>query len=389
MRYNLVTMVGTEEQLTLPAREVLKTEFFPHRCMSVELMDKWGEGIPSFSDTDVLHPEWRPTPLLRLDLTSNGYGEVLVKNEADPESNPTGTIKDRAAWELATLYRDYARTLYLKIREGALPKDDLKRSPVPTLSLITAGNEGSAIANRFQIHDLPPPRLIVDKKVSKAVLGQLRQLRASVYLVDLSQRALTTEDILRLTDNQNGVDITSVQFIEPQAIFYDWHVHEVFNEMDSNWPNEIYVPYGSGRLMENYLYWQAKSVRNEAAGTPDARLRTKMVTIAGADVLGGEPEKPDSDADKLTAKFKPFLLFKDPDIRGLRNFSFTGEKTGVEKVQEEYIKHGSDILNGYGITAEPSSDGLALYMQRWDQGQVKPRSKVVVVNTGRGLYEGD
>lgn len=80
------------------------------------------------------------------------------------------------------------------------------------------------------------------------------------------------------------------------------------------------------------------------------------------------------------------MLFKDQDIRGLRNFSFTGEKTGVEKVQEEYIKHGFEILNRYGITAEPSSDGLALYLQRWNQGQVNPRTKVIVVNTGRGLY---
>lgn len=289
MRYNLVTMVGTEEKLTLPTREVLKTESYPHRFMSVELMDKWGEGIPSFSDTDVLHPEWRPTPIIPLDLRSEGYGEVLAKNEADPESNPTETIKDRAAWELATLYHDFARALYLKIRAGTLSKEDLKNKPVPTLSLITAGNEGLVIAKRFQIHDLPPPRLVVDKKVSKAVLGQLRQLRASVYLVDLDQRALTTEDILKLTDNQDGVDITSVRFIEPQAIFYDWHVHEVFNEADEKRPNEIYVPYGSGRLMENYLYWQAKSVRNVEAGTPDPRLRTKVVTVASINVLVASP----------------------------------------------------------------------------------------------------
>lgn len=379
-------MVGTEEQLTLPAREVLKTESYPHRSMSVELMDKWGEGIPSYSDTDVLHPEWPPTPLILLGLTAEGYGEIWLKDES---VNPTGTIKDRAAWELATFYRDFARTLYLKIRAGTLSKDDLKISPVPTLSLITAGNEGSPIAKRFQIHDLPPPRLIVDNKASKAILGQLRQLRASVYLVDLSQRALTPEDILKLTDNQDGVDITSVRFIEPQAIFYDWHVHEVFNEMDSNRPNEIYVPYGSGRLMENYLYWQERSVRNESAGTPDPRLRAKAVTVTSTNIFGGEPAKPDSDADKLTAKFKPFLLFEDQDIRGLRNFFFTGKETGVEKVKEEYIRHGFEILNRHGITAEPSSDGLALYMQRWDQRQVNPRGKVIVVNTGRGLYEED
>src|SRR3989339_2255973 len=141
-------------------REIKKEVEFPE-FMNYDLVEKWGDGI-SLSDRKDF-TEWRPTPVIPVDLSKDGYGKVLIKNEADDRSNPTGTIKDRAAWELATLYRDYARALYLKIRTGTLDKKELERLVTPRLSLITAGNEGKAIAECFKQYDLPPPKLIAGK----------------------------------------------------------------------------------------------------------------------------------------------------------------------------------------------------------------------------------
>lgn len=361
-------------------RTVVKTVTFS-KFMNPELMDKWGDGIPALSEADPRKPEWKATPIKELDLTGRGFGLVYVKNEADRTSNPTGTIKDRAAWELATIYRDYARADYLKIRGGTLQKGDLERQVIPRLSLITAGNEGRAIAECFAKYNLPPPKLIVGSDVKKSILDELKKLRADIYVVNLSQQ-LSPEKIKALTNNVDGIDITSVRSIEPQSIFYDWHVHEVFNES----PDQIYAPYGSGRLVENYLTWQERSLRNDSAGRKDPRLRIAAGKVVSMDVFGAEPESYPSETDKLAAPFKPFLIFKDEDMRALVRLSFTGQRTSRQTVSEDYIREAHKIFTEEGIEAEPSAAaGLALYMHRFEQRLVDRRSKVMIINTGKGL----
>lgn len=367
-----------EKKTSVPLeREVVKTIECPH-FMNYELVERWGDGIPRYEEADPKHPEWRATPVIPINLSQEGYGEVFVKNEADPKSNRTKTIKDRAAWELATLYRDYARDFYIDIKKGILTKDKLKEFIIPRFSLITAGNEGVAIAECFKKYDLPAPKIILDKDVKKSYLEELKKLRTDIYLVDLSEKEFTAEDIKRLSNNEKGSDITSIRFIKPESIFYDWHVHEAFNEK----PDEIYVPYGSGRLMENYLYWQFENRRKG----PDPRLKIDLDKLRTISILGAEPEKKDSIADKLTAAFKPFLLFKDKDIGDIKNFRFTGENTNKYLVKEKYIKeaHGTMIKNN--IEAEPSAAaGLALYLERHDKGLIQEGKKALIINTGKGL----
>ncbi len=375
---------STAELRDLPPVQVVKREPFRFQGMTRELVQQWSEAIPSTDKTDIRRPEWRPTPLKPLDLENEHYGHLWIKDESDPESNPTGTIKDRAAHELITLHRDNARVLDIRVMTKEIDVGELSRYKVPVLSIITAGNEGLAIARGFAKYNLPPPNLILDTKTQSNVIDQLKQERASVFLVDLSNRELTAQDILKLSDNRDGIDWTSNSSFEPQSILYDWHVHEVLNEL----PDEIYVPYGTGRLDENYLHWQMKSARSAGSGKRDPRLRVEGAKVAGINVFAGEPENPDSVADKLVAKFKPFLLFRDSDITGLKRLGFSGKDSSVGKVSEEYIKHAHQLLKKRGIAAEPSAAaGLALYMQRWDQGLANPRNKVIVVNTGKGLYE--
>ncbi len=368
-------------ELENPERVILQ-EFPSAEPMSMPLMEKWGDGIPLYGECDPNNPEWRKTRAVRMDLRKYGYGEVTVKDEGDPESNPTRTIKDRPAWELATLYRDWARGLYLRMRCGEITRDDLCRTQIPRLSLITAGNEGRAIAEVFAKYNLPPPKLILDMKTPQERLEKLKKLHADIYLVDLSRRELTPRDIKALSNNSHGTDITSVKEIAPEAVFYDWQVHEVFNLV----PQEIYVPHGTGRLFDNYLYWQRRTFNNAVSSAKDPRLNAPAVDVIGMHVFGAEPQTPDSIADKLTAKFKPFLIFKNEDVETAVNFLHTGKKTWIHKVLDEKIAEAHAIMLKHGIEAEPSAAaGLALYLMRYEKGLVNDRTRVVVVSTGIGI----
>ncbi|MBI4148726.1 PLP-dependent lyase/thiolase [Candidatus Woesearchaeota archaeon] len=355
----------------------LQEKDFP-QYMTRELVEQWGDSIPCFSENDPSAPEWTPTPVIPADLTPFGYGQVLIKNEAVP-SNPTHTIKDRSAWEIAALYRDFARLLYMRTKTGNDSK--LDAIPVPRFSVLTAGNAGRALAHVFHRYGLPPIKLLIDENISAERLGSLKQLWADIYCVDLKAQSLTPFDIKALTNNSQGIDLTSVMTLEPHAVFYDWHVHEAFNES----PDEIYVPYGSGRLFENYLTWQERTLRAASQGQRDPRLQVSATTVITMDILGAEPLLPTSRADKLTKPWHPFLILEKDDMSALQVLGATGSNTGVYGVLEEKIRDADTIMNRF-CPAEPSAAaGLALYMQRCDAGRVDPHKKVLIINTGKGI----
>jgi threonine synthase len=355
--------------MALERRIIKELEFPTH--LNKNLITQWADGIPLFGENDPAQPEWTPTPTVPIDISSAGYGNIFVKNEADP-ANPTRTIKDRAAWECATLYRDFARRLSLFANGSA------EHLLVPRLSIVTAGNVGKALAHAFETHGLPPVKMLVDEALPEDALAHLKSMYADIYTTDLRAKMLTTADIKMLTNNADGIDITSVITIEPHAVFYDWHVHEAFNQE----PDEIYIPYGSGRLMENYLTWQQRSVRNELQGRHDPRLKTTAAKVAAIDIFGAEPEAQDSIANKLTKPCNPFALYKKEDCNALRSFSFSGSSTDVYPVSEHKIATAYRLLQQFMPTEPSAAAGLALYMQRYERGLVSPEKKVLIVNTG-------
>lgn len=344
------------------------------RKMHWELAERWAEEIPLLAENDPETPEWRSTPHRPLDLSSHGFGEVIIKDESDAQSNPTGTVKDRAAWELVTLYRDFARGLLMRRAHNTLL--DIGRLCVPTFSYVTAGNVGRAVSTMFSKYDLPPMKLLVDTSMTPERLEKLRGLHADIYMTDLRRKALSAEEIKALTNNADGIDITSVMSLEPHAILYDWHVHEAFNEA----PDQIFIPYGSGRLMENYLTWQMRNAR-----TPDPRLGIPPSQLLDISILGAESREESSLADKLIKHHNPFVLFGDDDARALQCLAFTGDATGRYGVDDEHIQYAYDLLRPH-CSCEPSAcAGLALYLQRYEQGMIGPQERILVVNTGKGI----
>ncbi len=361
----------------------IKTIEYPER-MTAELIDQWAEGIPLYSEADPKNPEWRSTPVRTIDLSSQGYGEVHIKMESDKRSNPTGTMKDRPAWEFACGYRDFARRLSLKMtRDKRISPSDVK---IPRFSLITAGNEGLAIARACQKYNLPPPKILMDHHTSQEALSFLTNEYAEIYTGDLSIKALTHQEINTLTKNKNGVDLTSLILNDRNAVFYDWHVHEAFNEK----PAIIFMPYGSGRLMDGYSYWQHRTGQNAVRGTRDPRLRIDPLRVADMSIVGVEPAKMDRTiADKAAAPFKPFLLLNDNDRAYLREQHLSGRFTGTKLALEEEIEEAFEYFLNHDIEAEPTGAiGLAMYLRFFRDKLIDHREKILVINTGRGeLYE--
>lgn len=377
-------METLEQQLPICLRKLLLSakELPFQETLDFKLLEEWADGIPMFPENDPTAREWAETPVHEIDLSKYGYGKVLVKDES---VNPTGTIKDRASWEVTTLYRDFARMMILRHSSGEISTAEISQIKVPRFTVITAGNEGRALAQSFQKFNLPPVKIVVDRNMHPNILARLQGLHADIYEVDLSAKELTPEEIRMLSNNKNGTDITSTRLFSPEVVFYDWHVFESFNQK----PNQVFMPFGSGRLSACYLYWQKKIVMDYLHGNPiDPRLSKEIDPreIMKIGLLCAEPASYPSQADKLHGEFKPFLIFKDDDMEAISKFGFSGKGTGIYRISEAEIASAYGILRQEAVACEPSSAaGLALYIQKFKAGKINPAKRVLIINTGRGV----
>lgn len=301
-------------------------------------------------------------PFVKLDLSAEGYGQIIVKDESE---NPTGTHKDQLALELAKSFVRGARLAYQILHEEGdsipLTSGEKTREPqIQRLSLITSGHGGIALAKRFKKHDLPQPKLLLDTHTDPQVIDELKAQGADIYLTDLTQTQLTREDILKLTNNPEGSDLTSDSAFGTSWVkFYRTLAKEIIRKK----PSQIYVPYGSGNLFEGLVY---SVYGNE--------IKPK--------IFGAEPETPDTKAVMLYAPSKPFKFFGHIEKRP--------KYAQVLKVNEEEIETAHELYKKRGIAAGYSSAaGLGLYMKNFREGKVSKKDKVIIVNTGRGIVKQD
>lgn len=361
-------------------RLVLKETPF-QQFMDRELAEKWA-GIPHFSENDPLHPEWRATPVIPLDLRADGYGMVYVKNEADTGSNPTGTIKDRKWHEIGLVMRDFGLSLLKQRRLGNLGRA-IETIPVPILSVISAGNDAAAGNHVAEKYSLPPIHVLVDRHVPHLTIDALLAMpKLNVYMAGLRDRPFTAQDILAYTNNTSGLDLTSLRIFQPHIHSYDWHVYETFNEN----PTTIMVPHGSGMIGANYLTHQAIVARNATRNAKDPRLQSSPADVASMSVMMAKPERDESVADKLAIKFNPFEFYGGNDVTALKQLGMTGSRTGIYNFSEEQAAEAWHLMNRKGIPAEPSgAAGLALYLTLFKNGMIKENDRPLVINTGKGI----
>jgi hypothetical protein len=375
-------------------REIVQEIPYPE-FWTLDFAKKWSTEIP-----DSLEMQGTETPLIELDLTKDGFGRVLIKNEADRKINPTGTIKDRLARSCAAIYHHTAKDCLEFLENDPRYKKRFAEKRINRYSMLTAGNAGMALARAMEGRDLPPPKLLLDKNVSYKILAELKKTKADIYLVDLSKNTFSgrpsEEDplmpyqILMLTNNVFGTDLTSTNSEadeNPHIAYYQNLAKQILKQK----PDEVYVPYGSGALFGEILIAQRLirplEIRGRKATEEEKELGKHMGRLS---LFGAEPESNPSIADKLYAHVKPFPTRWENDLAAYKQEQETGPRTGVKKISEEEIKNAFELLKlrgkSLGVETEPSaSAGLALYMKRWKAGKVKKDAKVIVVNTGKGI----
>lgn len=376
-----------ERKLGVETELVKKEPYFDF--WNLDLMRQWLN--------EIVEQEWKETPLHKFDLSHAGYGEIYIKDES---ANPTHTHKDRLAHKLALSYKELAKDINNELLAGNLTEDVLSQIRILRLSLLSSGNEAAAIAECFKKHNFPPPKVLISSDTPSVYVAALKSLWLDLYMADISNVELHTNEILKLTDNQSGIDMTSRKEREIETetgrkyveeIYYDSLFFEVVNEL----PDKVYLPYGSGRLVENFLSMQTRILFGEVYskgnhGVPhfdrDPRLKIDPMRALEIDILGAEPVNDNSIADKLTAPFKPFRTYTNEMLRVLSKAA-TGTRSGIVKVREGYIRQSYKMMRDWGFEVEPSgSASLALYLQQWDEGLVSKDAKVITVNTGRGMY---
>lgn len=329
------------------------------------------ESIFVASENDPQRPEFPPdkprfpaTPTYQIKVPS--FTNVWLKDESH---NPTGTHKDRMAWEMVVTYRE----LLLAKEKGRVDK-------LPQMSLISSGSAALAIQFMLKKYNLPNLNVLVDHSMEEDVKTALRNIGCAIFETDLAKKPLTTDEILQLTNNPEGIDITSDDRLGPNTRFYDWMSYEILNSS----PEFCLIPYGTGNLYENIL----NILHDEASKFifHDPRLKGDMKKLTRCHFIGSTTNSPSSKADKLYSHHLPFMHFDKQWLKLLISKGFCGSLSGVYVFQEKFITQAYYIAQKQKINCEPSGiAGLAMLLQM--QRRIPKNAKILIVSTGRTKYE--
>ncbi|MDP3985308.1 MAG: pyridoxal-phosphate dependent enzyme [bacterium] len=317
------------------------------------------EDDPSKPEFPPEHPRFPATPTYKISVP--GFSNVWLKDES---VNPTGTHKDRMAWEMVVTYN-----LFLKRKQK---ENWIKK--LPELSLLSSGSAALAIQYRLREYSLPSLRVLMSADSDQRITNFLKQIGCKIFLHPLSREVLTWRDILRLTKNPHGFDVTSNTAFDPTLRFYDWMSYEIL----ASRADYVLVPYGTGQLYETILNIAKREVTSPRH---DPRFQSTVPTVARTHFLGATTTNPRTRADKLYAPYLPFAGYNEQWIRFYRMAGFCGKDSQVWNIQELHLDQARKIAHAQKITAEPSGlAGLALLLQLKNQ---LPRSKkYLIVNTG-------
>ncbi|HLD62461.1 MAG TPA: PLP-dependent lyase/thiolase [Candidatus Norongarragalinales archaeon] len=329
------------------------------------------KSIPVASENDPHKPEFPPdnprfpaTPTFKIKVP--GFSDVWLKDES---VNPTGTHKDRMAWEMVMTYRDFL----LSKKRGQL------RGPLPNMSIISSGSAAIAIQSMLRKYGLPNLKVLADIRLNPKILAVVKKIGCEVFETDLSKKAFSWNEILSLTNNKGGFDITSSQALDPDTRFYDWMSYELLN----NSPDYCFIPFGSGTLYENILNVNKREISTKS---PDPRFKGDISVLRKCNFLGATTNNPRSKADKLYSPHLPFVHFDEQWISMYRYAGFCGHESGVFLLEEKYLDEALTLAEGQGVNCEPSGiAGLALMLQLKDK--LPKNRKMLVVNTGKTKYD--
>ena len=322
------------------------------------------------SENDPFKPEFPPdnpkfpaTPTYQIKVPE--FSNVLLKDES---VNLTGTHKDRMAWEIVVTYRDFL----LAKKNGQL------KERLPQMSIVTSGSAGIAIQTLLKKYKLPNLKCLMDIDCSEKIVHALENVGGEIYRTDLSRKPLHWKEILELTDNINGIDITSSEGLDPMTRFYDWMSYEIINMS----PDYCFIPFGSGNLYENILNVNKKEV---LASVHDPRFKGDIKILRNCNFIGATINDPKSKADRLFAPHRPFTIFDEQWIRCYRLSGSCGQESNVHILQEKFLDQAIELSAKQEIACEPSGiAGLGMLLQMAEK--IQKNKKILIINTGKTKY---
>ena len=318
------------------------------------------ENNPNKPEFPPENPKFPATPTYKIEVP--GFSNTWLKDES---INPTGTHKDRMAWEMVVAYKEFLLTKKRRQIKGSLPR----------MSIISSGTAAIAIQSRLRQYSLPNLKVLVDKKLDKSMIVILKKLGCEIYTTDLSRKPFSWKEILALTNNPNGFDITSSEALDPTTRYYDWMSYEILN----NNPQYCFIPFGTGNLYENILNITKKEATTKHH---DPRFKGNIKIINNCNFLGATTNNPSSKADKLYSPHLPFVHYDEQWIQFYRYSGFCGSKSNVHLIQEKYLDKAIKIAEKQNINAEPSGiAGLALLLQM--KNKIPRNKKILIINTGK------
>lgn len=298
--------------------------------------------------------------------------DVLLKDESEL---PTGTHKARRAWEKIVAYKNMIKER--QAQDGPLW--------LPAYSIISSGSDAVALQYFLRQFNLPDLRVVMDEARAKEdVIGRLEQLGAIVFPVDLEERELTSEDVLKISKNYpDGIDATSWDITTADRnTYYDWLAYEILNLA----PKHIFVPVGTGELFSNLAFVIHRHLCERAW---DERLSAPIEQI---NIYGATTENPNSKMVMLYAKWRPVLRRLRETLTDFKRAGSLGDRSGVFAIDDELAEKALLCIQRQALSPETRglysairSDvsgiaGLALYLEHADE--IPDGETVVVVNTG-------
>lgn len=329
------------------------------------------QSIVIASENDPHRPEFPPdkpkfpaTPTYQIKVP--GFSNVWLKDES---FNPTGTHKDRMAWEIVVTYKYFL----LAKKRGQL------QNQLPQMSIISFGSAATAIQTLLKKYKLPNLKVLTDKKfITKNALASLEKLGCEIYQTDLTKRALDWKDIVKITHNETGFDITSNEALDPTTRFYDWLSYEIINTS----PDYCFIPFGTGNLYENILNINKNEVSTQ---NHDPRFQGDAKKLCECNFMGAASNNPYTKATKLYSPHRPFIHYDEQWIRLYKYAGFCGKESNVYLLKENCIDAAIKIAQKQKINHEPSGiAGLALMLQIKDA--LPKNKKMLIVNTGKTKY---
>lgn len=328
--------------------------------------------VPSNNNPE--KPEFPPKPYYEpkfpasetIEIKIPGFKKVLLKDES---TNPTGTHKDRFAWEVVIKYKALLESLKYK-----------KLEKLPQISMISSGGAATAVQNLFNVFDIPVSlKVLVDKNTNEDIKSSIQKIGCIIYETDLGQKLLKPEDIKQYTDNKDGIDITYRETMDPNLDnYYDWLSYEILNQQ----ADYCFIPFGTGDLFINILNIVKKEYFNGFLHNPDPRFFSSVEKLKSCHFIAASTKNKDTQLDKLYSSFLPTFNEYENFISELKSYTCVGKQTNIYNVEEHFVNKAMKLAINQQITFEPSGlAGLALLLQMQDE--LPKNNKILIVNTGK------